>query len=89
MLRVIWGGGQNSLPRGWSLASVQGGGANVLLEGVGASEDSVQSEEQQVGGAGVGQGGAKDGRRPRVNLSSQALKIRQLRISVSFILAFT
>lgn len=37
----------------------------------------------------MGEGGAKDGQRPRVNLSSQALKIRQLRISVSFILAFT
>lgn len=47
-------------------------------------------EEQQVGGAEVGEGGVEQrmGEGTRVNLSS-ARKILQLRISVSFILAFT
>lgn len=71
---------------------MQGGGTNVLPGGSKEASGGmcgVWSEEQQVGGAGVGEGGAKDGQGPRVNLSSRARKIRQLRISVSFILAFT
>lgn len=42
------------------------------VQGGGTSELPVWSEEQQVGGAGVGGGGANDGQGTRVNLSSEA-----------------
>lgn len=65
------------MPRGWSLAVCREEEQVSFLE-VRSLGGGVWSEEQQVGGAGVCGGGAKDGQGTRVNLSSEARLVKFL-----------